>query len=126
MSLEATINENTQAVRDLIAAIAQLGNLPTQKLEAVKLVPIGAEDEAKKAGKTPPKEDAKPAAEPEAPALDYSEVKQAVVALVTAKGPDAVREVLSKYNVASAKDLPQDRWVACLEDLRKALEEVEA
>jgi hypothetical protein len=52
----------------------------------------------------------KPAAEPEAPAVDYTQVKAAVMAVSKAKGREAAVELLGEFDAKVGGDLTEDQW----------------
>lgn len=122
MSLELAIQENTLAVRALIDALTGANTLPEVKSEKLKteVKEEKPKAEAKAETKVEPKEEAP--VEEKAPVVAYDQVKQAVVELVTSKGRDAVVAVLSKFNVSTAKDLPETEWAPCLKALTEAQE----
>jgi hypothetical protein len=51
-----------------------------------------------------------PAAEPEAPAVDYNQVKTAVMAVSKAKGRDAAVELLGEFDAKVGGDLTEAQW----------------
>jgi len=118
MSLELAIQENTLVVRALIDALTGANTLPEVKSEKpkteVKEEKPKTEAKAEVKVETPVEE--------KAPVVAYDQVKQAVVELVTSKGRDAVVAVLSKFNVSTAKDLPEAEWAPCLKALTEAQE----
>jgi hypothetical protein len=51
-----------------------------------------------------------PAAEPEAPAVDYNQVKTAVMAVSKAKGRDAAVALLGEFDAKVGGDLTEEQW----------------
>ena len=51
-----------------------------------------------------------PAAEPEAPAVDYNQVKTAVMAVSKAKGREAAVALLGEFDAKVGGDLAEDQW----------------
>jgi hypothetical protein len=77
-----------------------------------------------KADVTPPKSESAPPATAPSPtpavaAVSYDQVKSAGLALVAAKGKDAVLAVLKKFNLKSAQEAKPDQYP----DLLKAIQE---
>ena len=127
MSLEATIAENTAAIRELIAAIAN--GIPTT---AAQVAAVAAEAPKKEKGKaTVPANGASstsaetspatgaaaqtPAAEsaPTAPAaasVTYDEVKAAILKLSQAKGREQVVAALTEFGVAKGPELKPEQF----------------
>lgn len=125
MSLEATIAENTAAIRDLIAALAKapagyvevpdLAPAPAPKTEKPKAEPAPAAAEKPKAEpKTEPKPEAKPAG------VEYAEVQTAILALNKAKGRDVVLEVLGRFGATKGPELDQADWSMAIDALKAA------
>ena len=54
--------------------------------------------------------DAEPAAEPEALAVDYAQVKTAVMAVSKAKGRDAAVALLGEFDAKVGGDLAEEQW----------------
>lgn len=142
MSLEAAIAENTAAIRQLIAALANqplpleaVGALAYAQAKAINVEPPIAEpvQEVKPAGKpraakpvaTPPASlptvEAIPAeaASSEVPALTYDDIKVPFLTqLVAKKGRDAGAQLLREFGVADGgklSDIPAERWSEVLE-----------
>jgi hypothetical protein len=63
-----------------------------------------------------------PAAGPAAPVPTIEEIRTAGNELATAKGGNAVLEILKKYGVQRYPQLPEDRRAEALADLKRALE----
>jgi len=51
-----------------------------------------------------------PAAQPEAPAVDYTQVKAAVMAVSKAKGRDAAVALLGEFDASVGGDLTEEEW----------------
>lgn len=103
MSLEATIQENTAAIRELIAKLTTgpaLAGVAPATPKADKPAPDRGRASAQ-AGPTPEqiKAGAKPGVEPapEAKTPAYEDVSKAVLALAKDKGRDVAVEVLSRF-----------------------------
>jgi hypothetical protein len=134
MSLEATIAENTAAIRDLIAAIAASNSLtaaieptPGFKVEPVDLGQVEAKP-ARKAKTQPVEEpeiepaesmDLRPYLEEPAPtvsevlALDYdADVKPVIIKASTAGKRDTVVSLLAKYGAAKGPELKPEHYGA--------------
>lgn len=136
--LEAAINNLASALADRAAPDAQ----PADKVEAPgkpTRAPRAAKEE-KTSSSTPPtsgetdtsatsdtasgKENAGSASGDDA-AVDYADVKKAVVALATSKGRQAVVDLLDKFGVpegGKADQVPEERWGELLAALKEAAE----
>lgn len=117
MSLEVAINENTAAVKALIAAlgagVATPGYIAPDKAPAGVIgrpATISAEEIA--ANTKVAAELAATKARNAAPAaLDYDkDVKAPFLALAKAKGRDVALGLLTPYGVATANLVPADKW----------------
>lgn len=123
MSLEATIQENTAAIRELIAAIAK--GLPVTGAQVAAVV---AEAPAEVAKEKPPapKTEAKaetPAPAEEAPKLaTYEDVRKAINDLAKAKGRDAVVGVLGQFGAAKGPDVKPEQYAAFVVAAHEAIE----
>lgn len=131
MSLEVAINENTQAIRELIAALAK-GVTPTPaQVEAVAI-----EGKANKAAKEAAKEAAKAVAAPtqvEAPAEDkepfgvtgysYQDAAAAITKLSRLKGRDAAVALLYKFKASNLKEVQPDQFAEIIEAANAAMGE---
>lgn len=113
MSLEAAIQENTSAIRALIATMTQ--SLPTTvepssavvtQPKAKKEKPPAAVDHAGTATPATPS----PAADAPAPGATYDDVKNAIVKLSGLKGRDQVVAVLSQFDAAKGPDLKPEQF----------------
>ena len=113
MTLEAAIQENTSAIRALIAAMAQ--GLPTM----VEPSPAGVATPKTKKEK-PPATEGKPEVTTPAtpsPAVDapaagatYDDVKNAIVKLSGMKGRDSVLAVLGQFDATKGPDLKPEQF----------------
>ena len=122
MSLEKAIQENTEAVKALTAALSAGGAKEAPKKEAPK-----KETPKKEAPKEEPKEE-KPAPKKEEKAADtipYDDVKNKTLELVKAKGRDIVMSLLEDFgkDVKSAKDLEEGQYGEYLERVDDLLNE---
>jgi len=149
MSLEAAIQENTSALRDLIAAI-KAGVMTTAA--QVAAVVTEAKPVAKK-GKADPKPDAtqsseptptvsdnsaisstasnaaaaqekktdNPAPEPKAEVPTYASVVSAVKTLAEVKGRNVAIDLLSKFGVTNGRELKPEQYVDVIAACNRAL-----
>jgi hypothetical protein len=121
MSLEVAIQENTAAIRDLIAAMQGAPVAAPVVTEPKAEAPAKTEKKAKaekaetpkvEAAATPePKEEVAPAADegPEAPAATYQDAAQAITALSKIKGRDAAVALLKKFGASKLPEVkPED------------------
>jgi hypothetical protein len=117
MSLETAIQENTHAIRELIATIAQgLPATSAQVAAVVKAAPKAEKVEVKKA------EEKKE--ETAAPVVDFEAVKKPFLALVNAKGNDVARELLAQFGVPAGGKLgavAPERYPDMLVAIKKAM-----
>lgn len=123
MSLELAIQENTAAIRELIAALtvssaAQVTLLaeatapakPAPAKKAVKAEPAPAPAPEIKA-----EEPVAPAPAPAAePAIPYSNVATAVTELAKTKGRQAAVDLLTSFGVAKATELKAEQYGAVI------------
>lgn len=122
MSLELAIQENTNALRDLIARlsttsatainmtgaeyVAKIDATVTDKVEAKKPATTQTAPETKAATTAPAAESP---SEPVA-AIDYTkDVKPLLLKVSTSKGRDALVALLTKFGVAKGDQLPADK-----------------
>lgn len=149
MSLEATIQENTNAIRELIAAISkgmpvaastvaavvEQGKTTTEKAVTTKKSDVktassqpGAEQKSE-APKGDAQGTAEPAADNTAPAdggavngtaATYSDAAAAVTALAKAKGRDAAVAVLKDFGAAKLPDIKPEDFAAVIAACEKA------
>lgn len=145
MSLEAALIENTNALRELIAALSlrSPGAVAYAEAKAKVLEPVEApapanygevvrnlsqpgpvaveKPKAKRAEKPAPEPvvEAPVAVEPAAPALSYDDIKiPFLTQLVAKKGREAGAALLREFNVPDGgklSDIPQAQWPAVLE-----------
>ncbi len=135
MSLEAVIEANTSAIRELIEAIKT--GVPTTAAQvaavATEATPAKSESKPAKAEKaeatniTEPKTEAvkvgeKAAATTGQPAPSYKEASEAIVALSKGKGRDAAVAVLNKFGVSKLPDLDPSRFADIIDAAKAALE----
>ncbi|MFI9652820.1 hypothetical protein [Guyparkeria halopsychrophila] len=128
MTLETAIQENTQALRDLITA---LGADAYRKAKAVDdepdfSTPAGTEDKTladpPKAAHTPnaPETPEEPAPAEDAPAdVTLDDVRAAALALVKTNR-DGLVDILSDMDVAKATELPEDKWAEFIDRVNGA------
>ena len=113
MSLEAAIQENTSAIRALIATMTK--GLPTTvEASSAVVAPPKAKKEkppaaVDHAGTTTPATPS-PAADAPAPGANYDDVKNAIVKLSGLKGRDQVVAVLSQFEAAKGPDLKPEQF----------------
>ena len=128
MSLEAVIQENTTALRDLIAQL-QAGQAPAAiKVAAIKVAdvaaPVPAPAPAAKEDK--PKAEAKETKteKADAPAAEVTidAVKKATTDLAKAKGRDAAVEVLGQFGAKNANEVKPEAYADFITAAAKAQE----
>jgi len=119
ITLDIKCPELAQAINNLAAAMSirsvdgALQDIvkPAEKpfLGAVKAV---SPPKAKPAPEPVVEPEAEPAAaaEPQAPAVDYAQVKAAVMAVSQAKGREAAVELLGEFGAQVGGDLTEDQW----------------
>ena len=132
MSLEATIAENTAAIRELIAAIANgipttAAQLAAVVAEAPAAVTVkkqakatvatngasstpGASFSAGATAQQPAAEAAAATTSPAAASVTYDQVKAAITRAANAKGRDAVLILLKEFGVAKGPDLKPEQY----------------
>jgi FtsZ-interacting cell division protein ZipA len=141
MSLEATIAENTAAIRELIAAISK--GIPTTAAQVAAVVDEAPAAEKKtstkkstkpsmfdeqteapkseQAAATPePKADAAPAAA-EAKAVTYADAAAAITKLSREKSRDAALAVLGKFGAAKLPEVKPEDFAAVIDAANEAL-----
>jgi len=131
MSLEATIQENTNAIRELIKALA--AGVPTT---AAQVAAVVAEAPVQEAKPEPKKQKAAASVDVPTPTaaasseisssdtvqeVTYQEAASAVTALAKAKGREAALGVLSRFNAVNLKDVKPEQYSAVLAAATKAL-----
>lgn len=148
MSLEATIAENTSAIRELIAALLKSPAAPEPSrgvAPAVMAAALDATDKAEKKKEVKPKAAAENPTTPSATTAPGSEaeasqpattsapttaapaakvelvrVQQALMALSKAKGRDAVIEVLGRFGAPRGSDIDPADYPAALAAFEEA------
>lgn len=138
MSLEATIQENTNAIRELIKAIQS--GVPTTAAQVEAVVEQAKPTKAKKTDKTdapaPEVSDAveqgKTAAQAvealdghankPAPAATYEDCKAAILKISKDKGRDVAVQVLQRFGVAKLPELQPDSFDALVALSNEVLE----
>lgn len=139
MSLEIALQENTNAIRELIATIAN--GIPTTGAQVAAVVaeapaqakaekkPAAAEKATQSSGGTKPSEtSAAPSdtgASAEAKTLVYDDIKKPFLSLVSAKGRDAGAALLLQFGVDASKggkltEIPVEKYAEVLEAINKA------
>lgn len=103
MSLELAINENTQAIRDMIAALMANG-MPAPAAKA------------KPAAKAEPKVEAPAPAAQATPAttIDYQVAATAITKLSRIKGRDAAVALLAQFGAAKLPDVKPEQFEAII------------
>lgn len=121
MSLEKALADNTEAIKSLEVAIraAAAGVTPTTGALPGKQVAEKEQTAKPAATAAAPAAPAAPAGETK-DAITYDTVKAAVNALAKAKGRDSVIEVLGKFGVKKADEVPAEKWVELLAALNAA------
>ncbi|BCB27034.1 hypothetical protein SKTS_19200 [Sulfurimicrobium lacus] len=135
MSLETVIQENTNALRDLIAAIAngipttsaQVAAVATQAAEKVEAKAEKKSAQAEKPASSESGATPQTATETAAPAvvLDYEAIKKPFLSLVNKKGRDAAAALLNQFGVDAGKggklsDIPADKYADVLAAIETA------
>lgn len=136
MSLEATIQENTAALRDLIAVLAN-GATPTAAQVAAVVTEAKAEKVEKSAKKTQAaatQESPTPTAsdnsasslsatqEPDAAAPTYQDAAGAITKLSRTKGRDAAVALLTKFGAAKLPDVKPEQFAEVIQAATAAME----
>jgi hypothetical protein len=137
MSLEATIQENTNAIRALIAALAQ--GIPTTAAQVAAVVAetpavateVKADKPAKKtqaaatqASPTPTASDSSQASSSETvdePVPVYQDASAAIIKLSRSKGRDAAVSVLAKFGAAKLPDVKPEQFAAVIAAANEAM-----
>lgn len=127
MSLEATIQENTQAIRELIAALAH-GITPTAaQVAAVTGKPPAPEAKPKATPKAEaaPAPTPEPAPEPEAfpgtTGYTYQDAAAAITKLSRTKGRDAAVALLYRFKASKLPDVQPDQFAEIIEAANEAM-----
>ena len=127
MSLELAIQENTSALRDLIAHIsATLAASPTAKTMTAAAYVAGIDtpttlvDAASTKAET--KAETKAGPKTEVVAIDYTkEVKPLLVKVSTSKGRDALIGLLAKFGVTKGDQLPANELANVITEVQTLL-----
>ena len=112
MSLETALQENTAAVKSLLAALLANAVVPTATLEVV----ANAKTEAPVVAKTAkveakaPKAEAKVTKVADVDALTLADVSPLIVAIAKAQGKEAAIELMKTFGVAKLSELSADRY----------------
>jgi hypothetical protein len=134
MSLEIAIQENTAAIRELIAAISN--GIPTTAQQVAAVVeevkaeaPVKTEKKAKaekaeapkveQAATPEPKEEAAPAAD-DAPEVTYQDAAAAITALSKTKGRDAAVALLKKFGASKLPEVKPEDFAAIVAEAQAA------
>lgn len=120
MSLEQALQENTVAIRELIAALTNHAPTPAPTKE----VEAAAEKAVEKAKAKAPAKKTEPAVETAAnrssdadatsDAVTYSQVSDAVLKLVAAKGRAAATDILTDMGLKSAREAKPEQYAELL------------
>ncbi|CAB5162316.1 hypothetical protein UFOVP151_18 [uncultured Caudovirales phage] len=132
MSLEATIQENTNAIRDLIKTLAAGVPTTAAQVEAVvqqaKPKAVAAEVKTVAAASQEPQTQtaaasSKPSssATPESKEFTYQEAAAAVLELSKAKGRNAALAVLTGFGAANLKEVKPEQYGAVMAAATEAL-----
>jgi len=138
MSLEIAIQENTAALRELIAAIskglpvaastvaevaAKSAEVTAKTEKAAEVKKPAAQTASSQPGAQPQSEGQKAAAQesPAAADVTYDDVKAAVIELSKEKGREMTVALLSRHGVAKAPDLQPEQYAAVVGDVKKVL-----
>lgn len=122
MTLEAAIQENTGAIRALIAALAKGASTTSEPVAAVvptpkaknekppaSLSPVDASTSVSPAPATAEETDGPTVASP-APGTTYDDVKRVIVKMSGLKGRDQVLAVLGQFGAARGPDLKPEQF----------------
>lgn len=122
MSLEASIQENTAAIRELIATLAK-GITPTANQVAAVVSEGKAQKVAPKA--EPVVESTPPASEPEsfpgATEYTYQDAAAAITKLSRVKGRDAAVSLLYRFKASKLPDVQPDQYAEIIEAANAAM-----
>jgi len=126
MSLEAVIQENTSALRELINIMSSAGQMSINSSTIQGDVVAGEKKDAdvvdiKSAKKPKTKAADKPEpAESTKSDVSYDDAAKAVTTLARTAGRDAAIEVLSKFGVKKLPDVKPEQYAAVIEACEKA------
>ena len=130
MSLEQAIRENTEAVRELIAALGSTNSVfaPAANEAVAQPAPAPAPKAAPAKAKPAPAPKAEepvvpaPAPAPAAePAIPYTDVATAVTDLAKAKGRQAAVDLLASFDVARATELKAEQYASVIAAAKVAM-----
>lgn len=133
MSLELALQQNTDALHQLIALLSdpsalKAASAPVATTEQKKEKPAAEKSEKKQsAGDVQTAETTKAETTEAAKSSDdkpqptYDDVKAAVIKLSQAKGRDTVVDVLSRFGVTKAPDLKPDQYAGALEKIESVI-----
>ena len=133
MSLETIIQENTIAIRELIAALAH-GITPTAaQVAAVTGKPVDEAPTKPRAEKAAPAPKAEPALQPEpeptpepasfpdTPSYSYMDAAAAITKLSRTKGRDAAVALLYKFKASKLPEVQPDDYAEIIEAANAAM-----
>jgi hypothetical protein len=103
MSLEQDVRDLNASIRELIAVMRNGAgaHAPVQFNDNLEPVPLLRQEE----------DDGRPAFEIKERPLSYAEdIQQPALALIKAKGRDALAGILARFGAKTAKDVPTERW----------------
>ena len=131
MSLETIIQENTNAIRELIAALAH-GITPTAaQVAAVTGKPVDEAPAKPRAEKPAPKAEPalqpeteptpEPASFPDTPSYSYMDAAAAITKLSRTKGRDAAVALLYKFKASKLPEVQPDDYAEIIEAANAAM-----
>jgi len=132
MSLEAAIQENTNALREFIALWSKM-NLasegraappPTSKRTKAEPATAATAPASDESAQPKPQEKTEPVVDAAAKtaAIAVPEVNTAIIALAKAKGRDAAVAVLKQFGVAKVPELKAEQYADVIAAAKKAME----
>lgn len=124
MSLEATIQENTSAIRELISHISGLKAANDVSTTKPHLAVVEKQTASKTETKVERVADKAPEQEPAKP-LTFDDVRIPFVAMASKKGSPVVVALLAQFGVDAAKGgklsaIPSEKWPEVLVAIQKA------
>lgn len=121
MSLETALQKNTEAIHALIAALSNgLPQTETEKKKATKQADKAPEEAAPQQDATPSEAAPQETTAPAQPT--YAETGEWITKLVDAKGTAAAKGVLSQFDAANLKGVPENQWADVIAACRNILE----
>ena len=108
MSLEATIAENTAALRELIAALSK--GVPTTVAQVEAVVTEAKAEKTKPAAKVEKTEPAKAETFPDGEGVTYQDAAAVITKLSRIKGRDAAVALLAKFGAAKLPDVKPEQF----------------